>query len=155
MPVIMNCLDRDNDVVVGGATFKFKPNQIRVIYQPDIANTIVRLKGEFGFVGLDDTMEDPEYRASEAGKKEILARRADGVNQYCQRLRTLIYNAQVSLRMDLERSNIKADPKVFASDGDIHNLEELLKYQTQKSDEDQKKIDRIKELEKKLAEKGN
>lgn len=158
----MNALDEDNKVVVGGNTFTFRPKQIKEIYQTDIAHIITRHKAEFGFVGLPDDLtyiahvkpENFDKQVPEEHKALIEEARKSGVEAYCRRLRQLVYNMQVSLKQDLEKANIKADPKVFASDGDLRNLEQLVKYQAKREDIEQKRIDKLKELEKHLEKAG-
>lgn len=161
MPAIMNALDEAQTVTVGGNTFHFAPRQVKAFYNNDIASVITRIKGEFGFIELPAELEYIAHLKPEQQKngvapehKEILeSKRKEGVEAYCRRLRGLIYNAQVSLRKDLEMANIKADPRTFASEGDVKNMEQLVKYQTSKNDETQVRVDKLKELEKKLETK--
>jgi hypothetical protein len=158
MPLVMNALDEENKVVVGGNTFTFKPRQIKEIYQSDIAHIITRYKGEFGFVGLPDDLtyvvhlkpELLEKTISDEHKQIIEDARRAGVDAYVNRLRSLVYNAQVSLKRDLEQKNYKQDVRTEWTKGDVANLENLVKYQGRREDHEQKKFDKIKELEKQL-----
>lgn len=155
MPAIMNCLEEENAVMVGGNTFTFKPNEIKWIYQDAIAHFIVSKRYEQGFVEMPAEFEDKFYWSTPEAVKIIAEKRKDGVANYCRKLRELVYNAEVSLRQDLEKANIKADPKSFASDQDLKNRELLLKYQQKKEDSDQNRIKRLKEIDEKLAALGN
>lgn len=156
MPLVMNALDKENVVRVGGNTFTFKPNQIKEIYNEDIAGIMTRTKAEFGFVGLPQELtyivhlKDPKNIEPEH-ISVISAAKKQGIDNYVQRLRGLVYNAQVSLKKDLEHKNYKQDVRTEWSEGDFENLEELVKYQSTKSDDSQKRIDRAKDLEKKLG----
>jgi hypothetical protein len=154
MAVVMNCLDEEQTAVVGGAHFTFKPRQIKHIYQESIAGLLTSEKKEYGFVSLPEEILDKEFADSPAGKAILEAKRKEGVDAFCKKLRSQLYNLNVSLKQDLDKSNLKVDPRVFASEGDIKAMELLAKYQSRKEDEDQKKVDRIKELEKVLNGKG-
>jgi hypothetical protein len=154
MAVVMNCLDEEQTAVVGGSHFTFKPKQIKQIYQEHIASLLTGDKKEYGFVALPEECLDREFVDSAAGKALIDAKRKEGVDAFCKKLRAQLYNLNVSLKQDLDKANLKVDPRVFASEGDIKAMELLAKYQLRKEDEDQKKVDRIKELEKALNGKG-
>lgn len=161
--LIMNCLDDESYVTVGGNTFHFKPRQIKVFHNEDIGSMITRLKSEYGFVALPEelsyianlppgrTFEDS---VSEEHKDIIEVGRKAGIENYVKRLRTLVYNAQVSLDRDMKRADFKHDVRVEYSKGDIENIKELVKYQGKKEDETQSRIDLVKELEKKLSSKS-
>lgn len=152
MAMILNALDRDNQVTVGGNTFTFKPRQIKHFYQTSIANLIAREKSEFGFVALPEEFEDLEYRNSPEAKQIIESKTKEGVENYCRRLRQLIYNEQVSLKRDIEVSGSKEDHRIHLTDGMVQNMEELAKYQSQKSDAEQRRLDKIKQLEKSIGD---
>jgi hypothetical protein len=68
------------------------------------------------------------------------------LERYVARHREIIYNNQVSLRRDLEVANIKADPAVFASKGEIESMRLVAKYQKRTEDAEQAKIDEVKKL---------
>jgi hypothetical protein len=151
MDFVLNCLDEEQTVVVGGNHFKFKPLEIKAFFQPNIARLITLDKRDYGFADLPPEFEDLSYRQTEEAKKIFEEKRKEGVEAYCARLRAAVYNAQVSLRMDLEKANIKADPRAFASKGDVVNMEKLIKYQKGHNDESLERIEKLKELEKKLG----
>lgn len=150
MSYVMNALDKEQRVTVAGNHFTFKPRQVK-LFQPNIATLLTVDKAYMGFVGIPEAYEDLEWKSSEEGQKALVSARKAGVEAYCNFLRRIVYNQQVSLRQDLEKMNIKADPKTFISDGELDAMKELVKYQASKDDEDQKKIDEAKELEKKLG----
>lgn len=158
MPVIMNALDEEQQISVGGTYFHFAPRQLKFFSNENIARTLVKNNKELGFMSMPDEMshlamakpENFDKIISSDEKALIEEKRKEGVENYCSHLRALVYNAQVSMRKDLDTANIKTDPRSVASKGDLRNLEQLVKYQAKKEDADQKRIDRFKELEKKL-----
>lgn len=156
MPWIMNALDEENTVVVGGNHFTFKPKQIKMIFQPHIADFIARDRREYGFVELPGVLGEKEietageFTATPEGKSLVASKSREGIENYCERLRWLLFNQQVSLKRDLEKANHKEDPRVYANDAIIKQMECLSRYQTQKADSDQQRIEKMKDLEKKL-----
>lgn len=154
MGVVMNCLDEENKVVVGGEHFHFKPNQIKYFYNNAISSSLLRIYQEHGFIELPEGLQEKEMQESEEGKKIIAEARKEGIERYCDKLRGQIYNLQVSLKRDLDQKNYKVDPRVYASKGDIKAMEQLVKYQSKNEDATQRQVEYLKDLEKKLA-KGN
>lgn len=151
MKYVMNCLDEDQTVIVGGKHFAFKARQVKQFYQDQFADFILREKADAGFVEIPSIVGEDDNSSTPVTDKEALdAKRKDGIEAYCRRLRQLIYNCQVSLQRDLDIKGIKIDYKALASDGDLRNMEKLAKYQGKKEDADQLKVDRIKQLEKQL-----
>lgn len=160
MSLIMNTLEDEQTVVVGGSHFHFKPKQIKHFYQQDIARTLLRNNQELGFVELPDDLEYLCHLPPGKSVKETILpehqaiideRTTQGVDAYCRHLRALVYNAQVSLKQDLDKANIKSDVRTWYSKGDLKNMTQLLKYQSKHMDESQERVNQIKEIEKKLA----
>jgi hypothetical protein len=81
-----------------------------------------------------------------------MTKREEGIGNYVSHLNAMVMNAQVSLARDLARADYKYDAKYEYSEGDIRNMEQLVKYRTKKEDSLYKKVDKATELEKKLAE---
>lgn len=153
MKFVMNCLDEEQTIVVGGKHFHFKANQIKQFYQDTFANIILREKAEYGFVEIPLVgagTEDDNSGVASTDKVLIDAKRKEGIENYCNRLRNLVYNAQVSLQKDLDIKGIKISYQAIASDGDLKNMEKLAKYQSKREDANQVRVDRIKQLEKQL-----
>jgi hypothetical protein len=153
MALVMNASNEIATFRVFGNHFTLKPGQIKS-FQENIARfiSINETTKNLGLVTLPDELEDLDMRQSPEGKAILEDKKKDGVNNRIAFLRQLVYNNQVSLRQDLEKANIKADPRVFASSGEMGAYEELVKYQAKKEDEDQKKVARIKALEDQLKE---
>jgi hypothetical protein len=150
MALIMNASAEEQSVKVFGNYFSLKPGQIKN-FEDKIAHFMATDRTDRGLVSMPDEFMDPNYAQTEEGKAILAERKRVGIENRCNHLRRVIYNNEVSLRQDLERANIKADPKVFASAGEIAAYEELVKYQAKQEDEDQKKVDKISELQKKLG----
>ncbi len=159
MPVILNCLDEPNTCVVGGNHFQFKPGQLKYFHDINIASLISRIKASDGFIALPDELEHLSHLKEEMMAKVITPeekaiieeKRKEGINNYCQRLRELIYNATVSLQKDIDVRGYKYDARVEATKADLKRLETLAKYQSEHLDLEQKRVDTFKELEKKVA----
>lgn len=150
MALIMNASCEVQTFRVFGNTFTMKPGQIKQ-FQENMAHFIAVDRRDLGMVALPEELEDIDYRASEEGKKIIEEKRKEGVENRVRKLRELIFNEQVSLKQDLDQANVKADPRIFASKGMIGHYEELAKYQISKDDDEQRKVEHIKELESKIG----
>ena len=153
MALVLNASAETQVFRVHGNTFSMKAGQIKS-FQDNIADFIGKERKELGLVILPAELEDLDYRQSPEGISLLEKHRKEGVDNRVKCLRQVIYNNQVSLKRDLEMANIKADPKVFASDGEIAAYEEMAKYQRQLEDAEQAKLDRIKELERKIKPLG-
>lgn len=159
MMLIMNCLEEENRAVVGGNTFTFAPKQIKPFYNDNLARLLETNRGEDGFISLPIELEylchlRPGETVDSIISKEhnelLVEKRQEGVNRFVENLRRRVYNAQVSVKHDLDKMGIKADSRAYSSDQDLKNLELLVKYQTKQEDASKARIDRIKELEKTL-----
>jgi hypothetical protein len=148
--LVMNATNEKISVKALGNWFEFKPKQVKNMEQK-IGHFLITERRENGLVALPDSFEDPEYKNSPEGKAELATIEQRGIEAFCDSLRKRIYNNQVSLRMDLERANIKADPSAFVTEGELEAMRLLAKYQTAKDDSAQKKQDEVKELMKKIG----
>lgn len=150
MPLIMNATHEAQTIVAFGNHFKLAAGQIKM-FNENISHFIATERRHQGVVALPEQFEDVEFRSSAEGQRLLAEYRQQGILARINHLKSIIYNNQVSLRQDLEKANIKADPRVFASEGEIAAMEELVSYQTRQEDETAKKVDRIKELEKQIG----
>lgn len=155
MRFVMNALDEDQTTIVHGKHFTFKGKQIKPFQNDTIADVIIRERKEYGFVEIpllenaeEGAIED--YDRSPAGLALVEDKRKEGIEAYCARLRKTIYNLKVSMRKDLALKNMQIDPLELASDGDIKNMELLVKYQSKKEDANQVKLDKARKLDKAL-----
>ena len=148
--LVMNASCEVQHFKVFGNHFTLKPGQIKN-FTDDISKFIGYQLRDQGLIELPAEFEDPEFMNSEAGQKKLLEVKAEGDASRVRFLRSIVYNNQVSLRQDLEKANIKVDPRILASDGEIAAMEELAKYSSRQEDENEKKLQRIKELEKKIG----
>lgn len=155
MALVLNALDQENSVTAGGNTFTFKPKQVKHFFNEDIAKFICSYKAEQGFMAVPSEFDDaerPELRVGPAYEAVIAELAKKGVENYCAFLSRLIQNEKISLMKDLRRNNDPSDPRYHMSPGMVKNLEDLAKYRAKKDDAEQRKVDRIKELEKSLEE---
>ena len=145
MPLIFNATAEKQVVKAQGNWFTLPPKKIQM-FQDNIASFLASERAFHGLVMLPDEFEDPEYKKSPEGSKILKEKEELGISNYIEHLRWIVHNNQVSLRQDLEQANIKADPAVFASDGEIDAMKTIAKYQRQESDKHQAKIDEVKEI---------
>ncbi len=150
MAMIMNASSEVQHTTVHGNHFTLKPGQIKN-FQDSVGKFLAMERRYLGFVGLPEEFEEPAFQMTPEGKALIEAKRVEGVNNRCQYLRQLIFNNQVSMKQDLDKADMKVDPRIFASVGEINAMEELAKYQAAKDDGDAEKIARIKALEAKIG----
>lgn len=158
MGLVLNCLDRENQVTIGGNTFTFAPKQVKMFYNNDISLAITMHRQHMGFSALPDDLEYLTLKTKTGELGEVAPEHKDaynearqaGISSYVENLRRLIYNEQVSLKMDLEKSNNKMDPRLLLSPKMLTNMEEVLKYQSRKEDAAATQLEKVKELEKKL-----
>lgn len=151
MAFVYNATEEEQSFKAAGNWFTFKPKQIKNM-NDDIATFIALNRKEHGVVVLPQEFEDLDYKNSEEGKKVLEKMTAQGVDAYISGLRAIIANNQVSLRQDLEKANIKADPAAFASDGEIAAMRLVKKYNDKKKDMEQEKINEVANLMKEIGE---
>jgi hypothetical protein len=150
MGMIMNASCETVHTVVYGNHFTLKPGQMKN-FTDHVGRFMAIERRYLGLVGLPDECEDPEFVKSPEGQAVLERARKEGIENRCKFLRELIYNNQVSLKNDLDRANIKADVRGFASEGEIAAMQELVKYQVAKDDTEAKKVEEIKKLEEKIG----
>jgi uncharacterized protein YdhG (YjbR/CyaY superfamily) len=148
--LVMNATNQTQHVTAFGNHFTLSPKQIKN-FQDNIGTFLVTTKAEYGLVALPEEFENPDYKATEEGKAKLKEAESNGIANFIKRLKQIVYNHQVSLRMDLEQANIKADPKSFATDGEIEAMEILASYLDKEDAEQAKKIKKIKELEQRIG----
>jgi hypothetical protein len=135
----MNALDTPVNTQAFGKWFQWKPRQIKEIQNINLAMFLTEKRGEDGLVGIDDKMMEMEKDTPEA-KAEfaqyIEDRRKEGVQKRIQKLDGIIHNLEVSLKRDLDRANLKQDPLVEASKGELSAYKErasLMEYERQQA----------------------
>lgn len=149
MGFILNASIEEVNTKVFGNHFSLKPGQVKQ-FSDEIAHFMVKERGYLGLVDMPPEWEDLDYRESEPGKSVLITKKEEGINKRVDHLRRVIYNNEVSLRRDLEQANIKADPKVFASTGEVAAYREVVKYQKANNDATQAQVDELKGLEKQI-----
>jgi hypothetical protein len=146
MGLVYNASAEEQHIVVFGNHFTLKPKQIKN-FEDRISNFIMTERRDFGLVTLPEEFMDPSFAQSEEGKAILKGKEEEGIAARVRHLRAVIYNNEVSLKQDLERANIKVDPKVYASSGEVAAYRELAKYRKDKDDADLKKVEELKQLE--------
>lgn len=149
MGVIYNATRDEQTIRALGNWFTFKPGQIKVV-NDNLATWISEHKKEHGLVALPQSFEEPEFKLSEEGKSLLELAQKEGLANYLAFHRSVIANNQISLRRDLEQANIKADPAIYASDGEMDSMRIVARYAASEDDAAQKKAEEVKELMKKV-----
>lgn len=124
MPYVMNCLDTQVSTQAQGKWFTFKPREIKMFYQPEIARFMGQMRGEDGLVEIPDSIMELEKDAPQR-LSAIEQKRIEGVNARVRKLEWQKQNLLGSLRLDVEMKGMKTDSLVFASKGDLNSLKEL------------------------------
>lgn len=148
MPFIYNASSREVGVRVHGAHFTFGPKQVKTIIDPTKGAHMVDKFAYEGLVSLPDQWEDLDYRESPEGKKALKDAEARGIQNRIAHLERLKQNEIVSLQRDIDRGGMKYDARLEMSDQMMAQMEELAQYKSKSQDEQQKKLDRVKALEK-------
>ncbi len=146
---LMNATKEEQTIKALGNWFTFKPGQVKQV-NDDLGHWITTMKAESGLVSLPDAYEDPEYKNSPEGKAAIEEARERGVKAYVDFHRSIVANNQVSLRRDLGQANIQADPAIYATQGELNSMRIVAAYQKAADDAEQKKVDEVRELMKKV-----
>ncbi len=152
MALVYNTTEETQTIKIFGNYFTFKPGSQKNL-EEKIAHNITTDKKEFGLVRLPVQFEeDAGFKDTAEGQKIMAEKRQEGLANYINHLRFIVANNQLSLRRDLEMKNIKADPAVYASEGEINAMKLLVKYQKQAEDSAQNQVDLVKELTKQINE---
>lgn len=150
MAVVFNATNELVTVKAHGNWFTFKPKQFKVM-NDEIANFLVTARAEKGLVSLPNEFEDPEYSRSEEAQEILAKQEAEGISRYLAKLTETVNNNRISLKKDLQMKNIQTDPSAFMSEGEMKALEKLAEYRGRGQDEQQKRVEKVRELEKKLG----
>jgi len=120
----MNCLDTPVSTQAQGKWFSFKPREIKLFYQPEVARFMGQMRGDEGLVEIPDQIM--ELEKDDASRIQFLEeRRKEGITKRVSKLEWQKYNLLASLKLDLEVKGMKVDPVVIASKGDLAALKEL------------------------------
>lgn len=144
MPLIYNPRNESVTVLAGGNYFEFKPEQIKLIHNPNIARFIALNKSEEGLVEVPDICG--EDKNSPEAKAAISAAKQEGITKRISFLEKIKHNLLVSLARDMERANMKGDPLREASSGEKKALKELATYEQQKQSQADLEYQEIKKI---------
>ncbi len=99
-----------------------------------------------------DDVTDSDMKSRRAVHEELkIEACVNALHEYLEKFRRVIYNNQVSMKQDLGKANIQADPAVFASKGELDAMRLVAKYQKTAEDTEQLKIDEVKKLMKNVT----
>lgn len=133
-------------VKVAGNYFTLKPDTRKRV-NDDIAHFISTDRKESGLVVLPvEFEEEPELLKSAEGKVVLDKLKEEAIDHLIRFHRRIIANNQVSLRRDLEQANIKTDPAIEASEGELNSMRIVAKYQRSKQDAEQARAEEVKKL---------
>lgn len=151
MPIVWNPTQENIEVKVVGKWFSFKPGNKKVM-QDGIAHFIATDRKETGLTVLPPEFEEEaDFEKSELGKEMLEKLKTEAIEHLVRHHRAIIANNQISLRQDLEKSNIKADPAIYASPGELKSMQLVAKYQRAQQDAEQQKMDQVKKLMKEVS----
>jgi hypothetical protein len=147
--LIYNTTNKEVHAVAFGNHFNIPAGKIKS-FNDDIGDFLAKNKRYLGLVALPETFDDMEYRASDEGKASLEEYRKQGIAHRVQYLESIKYNLLVSLKKDLDVADMKVDPKVFASPGEMAAMQELLEIKAKHEDANAEKVKQLEILEKKL-----
>lgn len=150
MAVIFNASNEQVHTQAFGNWFLFKPKQIKIM-QDHIVDFLAQNRREDGFIALPLAFEDPNYQTTPEGKAALKSAETEGVSARIKKLMWIVNNNKQSLKNDMRMRNMDGDPLELASDGELEALELLFKYKSAGQDEAAQRVERAKELEKKLG----
>lgn len=147
-----------NICLAGGNWFRFKPGQEKKM-NDDVARFIATERKDSGLAVLPDL---PENEDGDVSEEEMAQRKAEhdaakeaaiqaALDGYLAFHRSVVYNNQVSLRMDLEQANMKVDPAKLASKGEINSMRILAKYQRAHEDKAEEQAKEFNDLARKVG----
>jgi hypothetical protein len=147
---ILNASIKDVHTKVFGNWHFIKAGQIKN-FQADVEQFMATERGSLGLVPVPEEFNDPEYRSSEEGQKELAEYKKQGVMKRVAHLQFLRHNELVSLKQDLEIANIKVDPLIMANPKIEEAFQELVSYQTAQDDADKHRVERMRKLDRKIV----
>lgn len=146
---ILNATVKDVHTKVFGNWHFIKAGQIKN-FQEEVERYIALERGSLGLIAIPEEFNDPSYKDSEEGSAALKEFKKQGVMKRVAHLQWLRNNELVSLRQDLEVSNMKFDPLVLANDKIEAALEELHGYQVAQDDSDKQRVERLRKLDRKI-----
>lgn len=133
----MNALDNQVSTQAQGKWFTFKPREIKMFYQPEIARFMGQMRGEEGLVEIEDSMMEKKLSDNPADREDfqnyIEQKRREGVAARIKKLEWIKHNLLTSLKFDIEAKGMKMDPLTIATKADRDHLRELKKLAGQEA----------------------
>lgn len=150
MAIVLNATNETVSTKAHGNWFTFKPKQYKILGD-DLAAFLTSNRADEGLVYLPEEFSDPTYSRTPEGQEAFARAEAEGIERYVAKLREVVNNNIISMKKDLQIKNIQTDPRAFMSEGEMHALEQLSKYQNAGHNAHQQRVERVKELEKQLG----
>jgi len=151
---ILNALDKEVTFKALGNHFTLKPKQIKR-FNKDMGDFIAKEKGQYGLVALDERFDDPEFKLSEEGQAILAEREREGILKRVAHLKMIADNLLISVRQDLNMSELKIDALSIASDGELAAMQELSQLQRQDNDKEKLRLEKARALERELQKSSN
>lgn len=127
MAYIMNCLNEQVSTQAHGKWFTFKPGEIKLLHNPNLAFFFATNRGEEGLVEIGDSIMELDKNGAEY-KVSIAHKRKEGIAKYVNKQNSIIRNLEMSLRRDYETSGAKGNYLFEASKGELAAYKNLAKY---------------------------
>lgn len=146
MPIVLNATSEEVSVKLAGNWFSFAPGKKKVMTE-SMARMVEMDRKDSGLcVFPPEFEEDADFEKSEDGKKILESLKSEAIKHYLAKYRAVILNNQTSLRQDLDKNNIKVDPAVYATEGEIAAMKIVAKYQALEKDAEKSKVEEVKRL---------
>lgn len=155
MSRIWNPTEEKVVTMMQGAWFTFQPGSFKTMDETK-AGFVRSNRKESGLVVLPDEFDPSSekyvegFEKTEEGKKILIEKREEGINNLIEYHMMIVKNNQVSLRNDLAHKNPAADPiklaALEASSGEIASMQLVAKYKKRNNDSSAKKVEDIEKL---------
>lgn len=154
MPYIMNALDDVVSTQAHGKWFSWKPQEIKVIHNENLAAFLRENRGEEGLVGVSEEIMEMD-KNTEAYKTAIYNLRKAGIQSFVSKQNQIIQNLEISLRGDYEKTGLKGNFLFEASKGELEAYKRLKKYRAFETAEQTNTADEIQQLRQELYGDGS
>ena len=149
MALLYNPLERPVSTKALGNYMNFPSKKIKMVDQK-LAAWIMEKRWYEGLITLPPEFEDFEYQNTKKGKEQLKELGEEGYARRIRHLNSIRRNLVISLKADMETSNMRGDARALASKGEIAALRELAELQTRHRDAELETIKAVEDLEKQL-----
>jgi hypothetical protein len=154
MAYIMNALDESVSTQAHGKWFSWKPQEIKMLHNEQLARFLSQNRGEEGLVEVPESLMEID-KNSEEFKTKIYEIRKSGIMKFVAKQNSIVRNLEISLRRDYETSGQKGNFLFEASKGELEAYKKLKKYKEFEAKEQINVADEIQKIRQELYGEGS